>query len=304
MSIGLRVVCLAVLTIASVVTSAGSLSARSYIAYEGHLFTLGPVGLSLRSGRRTLPGFFHRGSFYVLGQRGMRYSIFIQNRTRQRLEVVVAVDGRDVITGERSSTYSRRGYVLNPYRYVNISGFRASKTHVASFRFTSIGRSYAARMGSSWFRVGNIHVAVFRERRPIAFVPRPTFRGRRDRPSYRRSVRWQGRRSRAAAPLSAGKAAKRSADSVRGVRWRRPPRPTNRPSLGTGYGRLRHAPASFTTFRRLTSYPSYRLTLRYNNCAGFRRSRICTRLCPCVRRSWPYRKYKPKPRSRYAPPPP
>lgn len=274
--------------------------AHSYIARPNHGIRVGPVTVSVRSGHRILPTFRYGGSYYVLGQRGQRYSIHVKNRTRRRLEAVVSVDGRDVITGERSRSFTRRGYVLNSYRFVNITGFRTSKNHVASFRFTSVGNSYARKMGSSWYSIGRIHVAVFRENRPVAYIPRPRpFRRWRNRGGKRR---MHGGR----APASK---AEKSRDSVSGRsayrrrRWiRRPPR--HRPNLGTAYGQQRYAPARYTTFKRLTSYPSYQLSLRYNNCAGFRRSRICTRWCPC--RRWhrrPYYKYKYQ-RRRYAPPPP
>ncbi len=311
MSIGLRIFLLALgLTITATIP-ASSPSAHSYLAYGGSGITLGPVQISLRSGHRTLPSFRYRGSYYVLGQRGLRYSIYVKNRTRQRLETVVSVDGRDVITGEKSSGYHRRGYILNPYRYVNISGFRTSKSHVASFRFTSVGGSYAARMGDSWYRVGRIHVALFRERRHIAWIPRRPMYLKYNRKSRRYSRSKESQmRSLGQRPSTAGKAARKSSDGVarphhRHYRRHWIPRPTNQPNIGTAYGGRRYAPATYTSFVRLTSYPSYRLTLRYNNCAGFRRSRICTRWCPC--RRWyprPLRKHPRKPLQRYAPPPP
>lgn len=270
--------------------------AHSYLAHQHYGIRVGPVTVTVRSGSRQLPTFRHGGSYYVLGQRGQRYSIHVQNQSGLRLEAVVSVDGRDVISGERSRSFTRRGYVLNAYRYVNISGFRTSKSHVASFRFTSVGNSYARKMGSSWYSIGRIHVAIFREKQAIAYIPR-----RRHHRHWRkrRLTRGPSNRGYAKSPKSEIQDRSRTGRSYRRHWIPRPPR--HRPNLGTAYGRQKFAPAQYTTFERLSSYPSFQLSLRYNNCAGFRRSRICTRWCPC--RRW-YRRPYYQEHQRYAPPPP
>lgn len=97
----------------------------------------------------------------------------IRNLTNQRIEVVTAVDGRDVINGQPTRPDIHRGYVLNPYAYVDITGFRTSQHSVAAFRFSSISSSYAARMGGPIYDIGSIRVSVFREHQPIAYIPHP-----------------------------------------------------------------------------------------------------------------------------------
>lgn len=320
MSIGLRYFVVAFGYIVLFVWSSFPAFAHSYsyIASGSTYLSAGPARVSIRSGSRDLPCFVYGGQYYVLGQRGLRYSILVQNQTNKRLEVVVSVDGRDVISGVRDSSFARRGYILNPYRYVDINGFRTSKSHVASFRFTSVGNAYSTRMGDSWFRVGRIHLAVFYERSPVAYIPRPVpvrppypyWRHRYDRGgSHQEQAPATGKSARSNKPASGadGRSYDSSEPKSRIYRWRRIPTPTNRPDLGTAYGQTVYAPAEYTTFERLTSYPSHQLTLQYNNCEGFHKSRICTRWCPCYRR-WhhprPLLQHHDPQSPRFTPPPP
>lgn len=151
--------------------SVGCTSQVRMVSGSGGGVQLGPVDIELRSGGRRLPCFVNGGQIYVVGQRGLPYSVWIKNRTPQRLEVLVSVDGRDVITGRRQ-TMRNRGYILLPYRFVNITGYRTSMRTVAAFRFSAIHRSYSSRMGSSWFKVGSIRVSVFDERGRQVYRPR------------------------------------------------------------------------------------------------------------------------------------
>ena len=59
------------------------------------------------------------------------------NRTHQRIEAVVTVDGRDVISGQVGDYTKQRGYVIDAYDSVLIEGFRRSMNTVAAFRFTN-----------------------------------------------------------------------------------------------------------------------------------------------------------------------
>ena len=77
---------------------------------------------------------------------------------------VTSVDGVNVITGETASE-QQSGYVLTAQQNVAIEGWRKSLSDVATFYFTSLGDSYAARTGRPE-NVGVIGVALFRERRP------------------------------------------------------------------------------------------------------------------------------------------
>jgi len=123
-----------------------------------------------------LPSTVSNGRRYVLGEHGRRYTIRITNPSSRRVEVVVSVDGLDVIDGKPASL-SKRGYVVNPYGELRIDGWRTSLHSVAAFRFGRVADSYAARTGSPR-NVGVIGVAVFAEAQPRVqrpIIPRPEY---------------------------------------------------------------------------------------------------------------------------------
>jgi hypothetical protein len=110
---------------------------------------------------RPLATFEKDGRYYVLGDSGDRYLIHVTNPTDHRVEVVASVDGLDVIDGE-AGDLGKRGYVVNPGGDLDIEGFRTSTEEVATFRFSSVGDSYAGRKGAAR-NVGVIAVALFEE---------------------------------------------------------------------------------------------------------------------------------------------
>jgi hypothetical protein len=110
-----------------------------------------------------LPGFIASGKNYVIGEAGRRYSIVIRNRTQNRLELVVSVDGLDVIDG-RPASFSKRGYLVDPQSELEIDGFRQSMDTVAAFRFGSVRGSYAGQKTGDTRNVGVIGLAIFHER--------------------------------------------------------------------------------------------------------------------------------------------
>lgn len=109
-----------------------------------------------------LPTYVSSGRSIVAGEHGQRYSIEIENRTSNRFEAVVTVDGLDVIDGEPGS-FDKRGYLIGAFDKIEIDGFRQSMDEVAAFRFGSVRGSYAARKGNDR-NVGVIGVAFFAER--------------------------------------------------------------------------------------------------------------------------------------------
>jgi hypothetical protein len=109
-----------------------------------------------------LPIHQHRGRLYVAGEPGHQYEIRIRNESRHRMLAVTSVDGVNVISGETASE-QQSGYVLTPHESVSIEGWRKSLSDVATFYFTRLGDSYAARTGRP-DNVGVIGVALFRER--------------------------------------------------------------------------------------------------------------------------------------------
>lgn len=120
------------------------------------------VGLRDESGR-FLSGFAASGKSYVVGEAGRRYIIVVHNNTDNRLEVVLSVDGLDVLDGKAAS-FNKRGYLVDPRAEVEIDGFRQSVDTVAAFRFGSVRGSYAAQKTGEARNVGVIGLAVFNER--------------------------------------------------------------------------------------------------------------------------------------------
>lgn len=120
------------------------------------------VGLKDQSGR-FLPGLIVGDRWFVVGEEGRRYSIVIRNNTNFRFEVVLSVDGLDVIDGRKASV-RKPGYILNPHALLRVDGFRQSTEAVAAFRFSPVRESYAAEKYHETKNVGVIGVAVFNER--------------------------------------------------------------------------------------------------------------------------------------------
>ncbi len=146
---------------------------------------------------------------YLQAEKGARYGIRVRNVTGERLGLVIAVDGRNIIDGRKSEL--ARGepmYVLDPFATDDYAGWRANLHAINEFYFTDWSDSYAEAFGDRSAR-GVIAVAVYRE------VPPP----RIDRRDHELSRARDPGPAAAAAP--AEKSARRDASSE---------------SAGTGYG--------------------------------------------------------------------
>jgi hypothetical protein len=207
----------------------------------------------------TLPTFQHRGRTYALGSVGQRYLLRVHNAGARRVEVVASVDGRDVVDG-LPAAWEKRGYVVEPYGSLTIDGFRLSEGAVAAFRFTTVPRSYAARMGDAR-DVGVVGVAFFPERwRPPLPVPLPFGgRDRLQRPEARAPAEGgaAGDASGAPAPSASG-APEALAERERATRR----------GLGTEFGEEHASAVRHVAFERASARPDGVLTLRYDDRDG------------------------------------
>jgi hypothetical protein len=128
------------------------------------------VDVVLDRSRRSLPEYpvdqdGRRYRAYLEAEQGSEYSIRIRNRSDRRVGLVVAVDGRNIISGERSELHRKeRMYILNPYQEATYRGWRSSKNEVNRFYFTDAPDSYAGRWGDH-SAMGVIAVAAFAEKR-------------------------------------------------------------------------------------------------------------------------------------------
>ena len=113
------------------------------------------------------------GRRLVVGKNGQRYSLMVKNKAKSRLEMVLSVDGLDVMDGKPGST-KKRGYIVEPGKTLEVKGWRTSQATVASFRFSSVGGSYANLKNGDTRNVGVIGLAVYTEKGvdPFTWMPR------------------------------------------------------------------------------------------------------------------------------------
>jgi hypothetical protein len=104
-----------------------------------------------------------RGRRFAIGEEGDEYGIKLRNLSDARVEVVVSVDGLDVIDGRPAST-KKRGYLIAPGATLMVKGFRTSSDSMAAFEFSSVRESYAQLKHGNPRNVGVIGLAVFYEK--------------------------------------------------------------------------------------------------------------------------------------------
>lgn len=300
---------------------AGTLAEPAHARRPKHAFAPAPdapvtqplVSLSLEQpGGGTLPSFLHLGSLYFSGQQGQRYDLRLTNNTAERVEVVITVDGRDVISGELGNYKRQRGYVLEPWASVVVEGFRQSLDQVAAFRFSDVAGSYSARRGSPE-HVGVVGVAVFTEKRRSARKHRKALAATPPPPPYYEPY-YQGdaaapaapdafpessskaERRRAAGEAEAAEEAAPTATADAGGGFAPAPSPTPR-QLGTAYGESRYSAVQEVEFKRhRRRRPDAFLTVYYDSPEGLA-ARGITMVAPPLRP-------EPQPFPGYAAPPP
>jgi hypothetical protein len=102
---------------------------------------------------------------YLEARRSEHYSIRISNNTPERIGLVIAVDGRNIISGKKS--YLKRNesmYVLEPYDHAEYGGWRTARDTVNRFYFTDERDSYSARTFGDYSAMGVIAAVVFHEK--------------------------------------------------------------------------------------------------------------------------------------------
>jgi hypothetical protein len=103
---------------------------------------------------------------YLEARKGDNYSIVIRNKMPGRVGVVVAVDGRNIISGKKSNLRNNESmYIVDGYGYAKYEGWRTDKNSVHRFYFTDIDDSYSMRTFGDSSAMGVIAVAVFYEKK-------------------------------------------------------------------------------------------------------------------------------------------
>jgi hypothetical protein len=261
-----------------------------------------------RPGGGELPTYFYGGSRYVAGDLGSRYQIRVDNHSGRRIEAVVTVDGRDVVSGELGDYRKQRGYIVEPYGSVTVDGFRQSLDRVASFRFARLRDSYSARRGTPQ-HVGVVGVAVFQEYQ--APPPRPRYsqpvtpypsRPYYEPDPYPADEAAPAGKQRSGAGGASSEGAAQSAPHYRGDHDRYAPPARER--IGTEYGESRHSSVREVSFRRKNKRrPDAVLTTYYDTLEGLRARGVPV---DPYRYPEPYPHYDPNPfpEPGFAPPPP
>jgi len=188
------------------------------------------------------------------------YRIRVRNRSNQRVGLVIAVDGRNIISGDRSElARNERMYILDAWESEQYEGWRTGSERVNEFYFTQWRDSYAEAFGDRSAR-GVIAVAVYRERIPVATMsPEPY----RSRPRYE----VPDDTDRASAPAEEAESSARQqspsrADSVAGAANAPAPgvmkehRKSSTP--GTGFGNEVYSPVRVVEFE-----PEYSAAMRH-----------------------------------------
>jgi len=156
---------------------------------------------------------------YLEARKGENYGIVIRNRTAGRIGVVLAVDGRNIITGKRSELGNKEAmYIVNAHDTARYDGWRTTNDQVHRFYFTDAADSYSVRTFSDSSAMGVIAMAVYREKE----LPRPMLEEKRE-----------GRSS----PAPSAGAAPKSAD-----------RALAEESAGTGFGESSYSPVITVQF--------------------------------------------------------
>jgi hypothetical protein len=100
---------------------------------------------------------------YAEAVKGDHYSIVVRNLLNRRVGLVIAVDGRNIISGKKSWLRNdERMYILEPYGQGEFRGWRTSLDSVNRFYFTDAADSYAAAFRDE-SAMGVIAVAVYPE---------------------------------------------------------------------------------------------------------------------------------------------
>ncbi len=198
--------------------------------------------------------------FYVEAVKGDRYSIRVTNKSGGRIGLVIAVDGRNIISGKRSELKrDERMYIIGPYEDNIFEGWRTSMDRTNRFYFTEVSDSYAEKVFSDASAMGTIAVAVYREKLPEVTPYSERQSPMRDAPA---AAAPQGRRESSAA----GKLEKKGEEA------------------GTGFGETTYSLARVVHFDPEQG-PAEKIVLKYEW-----RSELCKKgIIPCgpKNRLWP-----------------
>lgn len=216
--------------------------------------------------------------YYIEAIHRENYRIGVRNLTPERVGLVIAVDGRNIVSGDRSDLLSNeRKYVIEPWQTLYLDGWRTSSTETHRFYFTTPKESYSVRAFGDRSAMGIIGIAAYREVRSRTMRE---YDGR-DWPAPPESMmdagRWPSNRfeQKEAAPSSRSKEGDR---------------------LGTGFGDSRYSP-SYTVSFEPERQPAWKALYKYETRQSLCRQGIieCDGHHEHPNRMWDERGYAPHP---------
>lgn len=221
-----------------------------FVALAGRALAVGSLAeftVYDRTEHKNLHIYWQDGKAWVIGRPGNEYQVTLHNRVGGDVLAVLSVDGVNAVTGETAAA-AQSGYVVETGHSLDIQGWRKSLDRTATFYFTELRDSYAARTGRP-DNVGVIGVALFRRKaeEPPAYQP--------------------------ATPLSGGDRLNRRAENAApaaGSAQRAPSKDflAEKKSLGTGHGRNEESHAQYVQFERATTSPEETLIIYYDSRAN------------------------------------
>jgi len=223
------------------------------------------------------PGRWDRRYFQAL--RGRNYALRVHNRTDRRVGVLIAVDGLNVVNGERSKLRRNEAmYVLDPWETATVHGWRTSLEQVRQFVFVDEERSYAARTGQANGDMGWIRVLAFEERRAVAWFGQPELKrlpgdangGRADGDLRERESRDAMPQANEAPVIGADRAQKSEMNAPSAAaKSLRAAAPQADAYAGTGWGERRQDPVRETSFVAAATAGDH-LVFRYEYASSLR----------------------------------
>lgn len=118
---------------------------------------------------------------YLQARPGHAYALRITNLRPVRVGLVIAVDGRNIISGKRSNlTRREKMYVLDPWATSTYRGWRTGRNRINEFYFTDELDSYAGAFGD-FSAMGVLAVAVFDDRHQPYRPEQPPYTQRHDK---------------------------------------------------------------------------------------------------------------------------
>lgn len=221
--------------------------------YSQTIWDLAKVEVLIGDEKFSAYTYFYNSNYFIEAELGERYTIRVHNKHDQRIAVVVSVDGRDVITGRKAKPKFGHAYVIDPFNYIDIHGFRKSMSNVATFRFSSPSRSYSMKMATpeekaaAYAKLGAIGIAIFPEKEYYI--------------TYKKDRRYKKRDYDLGLPSPQQNRSESEREEAR-------KKTSYSSKLGTEYGETRYDGVTVTNFKPKSKYPQQVFILYYNTREG------------------------------------